>query len=447
MVNSQSENNVNRVPAKKYRGQRRKKGILYLSGKRMKKCRKEIKYSDKTIKRFIERVAKPSLRGKKFIGKVYKGHMTLLLLNYCAAQYSEKDLKSNFNIKRESSLKNMKIGAREFAWFIRTGVWNPKITSEFKNRSKYSYDNFGNVKGEDFRHCTLNIDGKPVRAKKFKRTDSEGNKLNGKQLNKYWYDDKLKAPGKRFIALKTTDGKWRGCSKTCYPSGKFKEGRIIKSDPYCKKWFTLMNERDCVAADSGIGPSIRLLLENPDEHYLQNEGNPTIDETKVNYPPVCRTSYTSEVQTKLKKIKKSHIKFGKMNIERGFGQLVNKNPGILSKHNAFRTDDGVFLSNLVQTSMEMQNIEEEFTDEELQEKESDYMMKLYNGKIDFEEPEEVNEVEVDEGSDNEEENENPTNIEQILNMFGNTKRDLLQQFEENTSQSQSQTQTQGTQTN
>jgi hypothetical protein len=79
-----------------------------------------------------------------------------------------------------------------------------------------------------------------------------------------------------------------------------------------------------------------------------------------------------------KKIQKSHKKFGKKNIEGAWGQLVNKNPGILSKHQAFRTDDGVFHSNLIQVAMEMQNIEEDLTDEEREEEEKDFLLKLYN---------------------------------------------------------------------
>jgi hypothetical protein len=97
--------------SKKYKEERRENGFLFLSAKKMKVCRKEIKYSDKTIKLFVEIVSKPALKGKKMIGDVYKGHMTLIILNYCATQYSEKDLKSNFNIKRETSIKNIKTGS------------------------------------------------------------------------------------------------------------------------------------------------------------------------------------------------------------------------------------------------------------------------------------------------------------------------------------------------
>jgi RNA binding exosome subunit len=50
-----------------------KNGYLFLSAKKMKVCRKEIKYSDKTIKLFVEIVAKPALKGKKkMIGDIYK---------------------------------------------------------------------------------------------------------------------------------------------------------------------------------------------------------------------------------------------------------------------------------------------------------------------------------------------------------------------------------------
>ena len=342
MVNTHPGIDEKQRAARKYRGKRRKKGVLYLSGKKMKKCRKEIKYSDKTIKYFIEKVAKPALRGKKFMGKVYRGHMVLVILNYCSTQYSEVELKSHFELKRESSIKNLKIGAREFAWYIRSSLWEPVISSELMERRRFSFENFGDVGGEDYRHITFNIDGKPVKSRKFSRTNSSGSKLSGKNLNKYWYDEKLKAPGKRFLALRSSHGKWRGCSKMCYPSGKFKEGTIVKEDPYCKKWFSLMNEKDCIAADSGIGPSIKKLLGDSNEYYYEDETSPVINETNVNYPPVCRSTYSSEIQRKLKSIKKSHIKFGKMNIERSFGQLVHKNPGILSKNNVFRTDDGVF---------------------------------------------------------------------------------------------------------
>ena len=170
----------------KYKKERRKKGISYLSAKKMKICKSEIKYSNKTIRLFIEGIAKPSLKHKKIVGDVYKGHMALIILNYCVTQYSENDLKSLFGVKKQSSLKNLKIGARELSWFIRNKNWNPKITSEFKQRSKYSYENFGNVGGMDFRHVTWNIDGKPIRSPKFKKTDSEGKKLSHKELNKHF---------------------------------------------------------------------------------------------------------------------------------------------------------------------------------------------------------------------------------------------------------------------
>jgi hypothetical protein len=134
-------------------------------------------------------------------------------------------------------------------------------------------------------------------------------------LRKYYYDEKLKASGKRFIGLRSSDKKWRGCSKSCYPSGKFKEGTIIKNDEYCRRWFSLMNERDCVAADTGLGPSIKKLLESSDDYYYEGETDPKIDETKVNYPPALRESYSDEVKEKIKKIKKCHKKFGKKNIE------------------------------------------------------------------------------------------------------------------------------------
>ena len=155
---------IKNLDRRKYKKERMDHGVLYLSAKKMKVCRKESKYSDNTIKLFIETVATPALKNKKFIGGIYKGHMTLLALNYCATQYSETDLKSNFNVKRETSMKNMKTCSREFGWYTRNQIWNPNITSEFPDRSKYSYENFGDVGGKDFRHLTWNIDGKPTRS-------------------------------------------------------------------------------------------------------------------------------------------------------------------------------------------------------------------------------------------------------------------------------------------
>ena len=276
---------------------------------------------------------------------------------------------------------------------------------------------------------------------KFKRNDENGNKLSGKQLNKFYYDEKLKAPGKRFIGLRSSDKKWRGCSKSCYPSGKFKEGKIIKDDAYCRKWFTLMNEKDCIAADSGLGPSVKKLLENPEDHYYEEEEDPKIDETKVNYPPSSRESYEQRIKRKLKKIKKAHTKFGKKNIEGAFGNLVNKNPGILSKHNAFRTDDGVFLSNLIQVSMEMQNIEEALDEEEREEDDKEFMRKLYNGEIEFDDPEEDDDDEEENDSETEEEEEE-TNIGRLLQMFKETEAELIDDYENSSQRSSQGTQTQ-----
>jgi hypothetical protein len=424
------------IRRKKYQKERKEKGVLYLSAKKMRVCRKECKYSDKAIKVFLEDVAIPAFRNKKFIGGIYKGHMALLVVNYCATQYSEGELKSNFNVKRETSIKNMKSASRELGWYIRNNVWNPKIRSEFSQRSEYSYDNFGDVGGKDFRHVTWNIDGKPTRSKKFKRCDADGNKLNDKELTKYYYDVKLKAPGKRFIGLRSSDKKWRGCSRSCYPSGRFQEGKIIKDDPYCRKWFTLMNERDCVAADSGIGPSIKKLLKDPDEYYYEGERDPIIDETRVNYPPPIKSTYSDEIKGRLKKISKAHKKFGKKNIESAWGPLVLKNPGILSKHRAFRTDDGVFLSNLVQVAMELQNIEDGLTDEEKDQDEKRFFMKLYNGQIEFDEVESDDEME--EISEEEIDEEEDTNIGKLLKMFDDTKNDLIDKYEQNQSQGISQ---------
>lgn len=420
---------IQKIIARRYKKQRKTGGVLYLSAKKMKKCREEIRYSDGTIKLFVELVAQPALKNKKFIGGIYKGHITLLALNYCTTQYSEQDLKRNFNIKRETSGKNLKICSREFGYYIRNNIWNPKIESEFDDRRRYSYDNFGDIGGKDFRHVTWNIDGKPTRSLKFKRTDEDGNKLSSKKLDKYYYDHKLKAPGKRFIGLRSSDKKWRGCSKSCYPSGKFAEGNIIKNDSYCRKWFSCMNERDCVGADSGIGPSIRKLLEDPDEHYYEGEEDPKIDQTKVNYPPQIKNTYSDEIKERLKGIQKFHKKFGKKNIERAWGPLVYKNPGILSKHKAFRTDDGVFLSNLIQVAMEMQNIEEGLTEEEREEEEKDFLLQLYNGEIDFDEPQESEDESSDSDDEDDEDDEGETNIERLLNMFDHTEQELIVEYE------------------
>jgi hypothetical protein len=119
--------------------------------------------------------------------------------------------------------------------------------------------------------------------------------------------------------------------------------------------------------------------------------------------------------------------------------LVNKNPGILSKHKAFRTDDGIFLSNLIQVTMEMQNIEDSLTDEEKEEDEKEFMLNLFNGAIEFDDPieeEDENEDSNESDSDDDDE-ENQTNIERLLNMFENTKRELVNEYElEKQSQSQ-----------
>jgi len=90
---------IGRITPKRYKKERRDHGTLFLDAKFMKKCRKEIKYSDNTIKLYVEGIVKPSLKNKKFIGGIYKGHITLVVLNYCATQYSEGELKSNFNLK------------------------------------------------------------------------------------------------------------------------------------------------------------------------------------------------------------------------------------------------------------------------------------------------------------------------------------------------------------
>jgi hypothetical protein len=199
-----------------------------------------------------------------------------------------------------------------------------------------------------------------------------------------------------------------------------------------------MNERDCVAADTGLGPSIKKLLASSDDYYYEGESDPKIDETKVNYPPALRESYSDEVKEKIKKIKKSHKKFGKKNIESAWAPLVNKNSGILSKHKAFRTDDGIFLSNLIQVAMEMQNIEDSLTDDEKEEDEKEFMLNLFNGGIEFDDPiKEEDEDEDSDDSDNEDDEENQTNIERLLRMFENIKRELVNEYElEKQSQSQ-----------
>ena len=140
------------------------------------------------------------------------------------------------------------------------------------------------------------------------------------------------------------------------------------------------------------------------------------------------------MKKKLEKIQKAHKKFGKKNIERAWGNLVNKNPGILSKFVPFRTDDGVFLSNLIKMAMESQNIEEGLTDEEREEEDKDFMLKLYNGELKFKE--EDQEPDEDEDDDEEEKEEDPSNIEQLLNMFEETHGDLVQQYEEENVSSQ-----------
>jgi hypothetical protein len=161
-----------------------------------------------------------------------------------------------------------------------------------------------------------------------------------------------------------------------------------------------------------------------------------IDETKVNYPPQIKSSYSDEIKERIENIKKPHKKFGKKNIESAWGPLVNKNPGILSKHKAFRTDDGVFLSNLIQTAMEMQNIEEGMEEEERDEENKEYMMKLYNGEIEFDELDIQDDELTDSDDDDDEEEEDESNIARLLNMFDETETELIEEYEKENSESQ-----------
>jgi len=203
-----------------------------------------------------------------------------------------------------------------------------------------------------------------------------------------------------------------------------------------------MNEKDCIATTSEeLGGSLRKMLKNPNKYYYEEEENPKIDETKVCYPPSCKDNYSSEMQGKLEDLKKSHKKLLKNTIQKDWKSLIHKNPGILSKNVAFRTDNGNFLSNLIQISMEMQNMEEEELLEKKEEKEDDddkqFMIKLYNGDIDFDEKkkeksEDFNEMDFDEDNESEDmtdDDEDETDVQELLQEFETTGKELMDQYD------------------
>jgi len=393
-------------------GRKAMDGALFLDPRKMRRCRKDIKYSDKTIRMFVEQIGKPSLQNKTFVGKIYKGHMLLVILNYCSTQYSEVNLQSKFDIKRVTSIKNIKIGSEEISRHIREKIWNPKITSEYDER--HVCGNKKNTKAGNFSSITWMIDGNRTRTEKFKMKGSDGNMLNKDQLAKCYYDTNLDGPGKKFIGLRGSNGKWRGLSKSCYPSGRYSDGYIIKKDIYCKKWFSLMNPNDCVETNFRIGPSVVKLLKESHRYYGEDEEDPKIDETRITYAPEIKENYPSKMQLKLETMKREHQRFQKKNIKKAWNVLKNNNPSIISDNVLFRKDDGVLLSNLIQVSMEMQNIEDGLTEEEREDDDDGehekFMNKLYNGDISFKEEEEEADDDVyqheifDVSSDEEEKN-------------------------------------------
>lgn len=80
--------------------------------------------------------------------------------------------------------------------------------------------------------------------------------------------------------------------------------------------------------------------------------------------------------------------------------------------------------------MEMQNIEEGMEEEEREEENKEFMLRLYNGDIEFDEPEvRDDELSDSDNDDDDEEEEDESNIANLLNMFEETEQELIEEYE------------------
>ncbi len=76
------------------------------------------------------------------------------------------------------------------------------------------------------------------------------------------------------------------------------------------------------------------------------------------------------------------------------------------------------------------------SEEERDEDEKEFLLKLYNGEIDFDDkPDDDEEMSESEESDDDDD-ANMTNVERLLSMFENTGRELIEQYEQENSLSQ-----------
>ncbi len=294
---------------------------LFLNARKMRNCRQDIKYSDDTIKNFIDNIAIPAMSNIKFHCNIYKGHLVLLLLNYCSTQCSERGYVDNYDITRGTILPNLYKFANTLAMFIINNRWVPSLQYNHAERVKFSRENFTTNE----KHTTLILSENTTKSHKHSKEHRDSN------VN--------------FLSLRESNGKWCGNSVT-YPLS------IPPPLPCLKK----IHKNDCIATLSpNIASSVKSNL---------------LDKTRIYYPPSGTGSKISKIKRNIKKNSKSTRKATR--------KLYKHNPGILNKRiNHFRTNKPAFHRDLITVAMEMENITEN------KQKHKDYMHQLYNGDVSF----------------------------------------------------------------